>query len=86
MNDTTATTTARKLRSAADYRESLRDGRRVYYRGEQVLDVTTHPVFKHAVNHTCLDFEMAEDERYSDLAVAPDRSRNPCGKDARRPD
>jgi 4-hydroxyphenylacetate 3-monooxygenase len=31
------------IRTGADYRESLRDGREVWYRGERIEDVTTHP-------------------------------------------
>jgi aromatic ring hydroxylase len=61
-----------QLRSADEYRASLRDGRRVFYRGEQVDDVTAHPVLRHAVNHASLDFLMAEDEEHRDLAVASD--------------
>jgi aromatic ring hydroxylase len=61
-----------RLRSADEYRESLRDGRRVFYRGVAVTDVTTHPVFAHAVNHAALDFEMAHSEAYADLAIGPD--------------
>jgi aromatic ring hydroxylase len=61
-----------RLRSAAEYRESLRDGRRVSYRGEPVGDVTTHPVFSLAVDHAALDFDMAHDARYRDVAVGPD--------------
>jgi aromatic ring hydroxylase len=60
------------LRTAAEYRESLRDGRRVFYRGEAVDDVTTHPVFSLAVEHAAIDFEMAHDTRYRDVAVGPD--------------
>ena len=63
---------APRLRTAAEYRESLRDGRRVFYRGVAVDDVTTHPVFAHAVNHAALDFEMAHSERYAGVAVGPD--------------
>ena len=61
-----------RLRTAAEYRASLRDGRRVYYRGQAVKDVTTHPVLAHAVDHAALDYEMAHDERYRALAVGPD--------------
>ena len=50
-----------RLRTAEEYRESLRDGRRVFYRGEAVEDVTTHPVFAHAVDHAALDFDLAHD-------------------------
>jgi len=60
------------LRSAEEYRASLRDGRRVFYRGEAVADVTTHEVFRHAVEHASLDFRMAHDERYRELAIGPD--------------
>src|SRR5215471_4157447 len=61
-----------RLRSADEYRESLRDGRRVFYRGERVADVTTHDVFRHAVEHASLDYRMAHDERYRELAIGAD--------------
>src|SRR5207248_1161479 len=61
-----------RLRSPERYRESLRDGRRVFYRGERVEDVTTHPVLRHAVEHAALDYRMAEDEAHRELAVAPE--------------
>ncbi len=60
------------LRTAAQYIESLRDGRTVYYRGQRVQDVTTHPLMKVAVEHAAIDFELAEDEKYTDLAVSTD--------------
>lgn len=61
--------TSARLRTPEDYRESLRDGRRVYYRGERVEDVTTHPVFRLAVEHASLDYKMAEDPLHRELAV-----------------
>jgi 4-hydroxybutyryl-CoA dehydratase / vinylacetyl-CoA-Delta-isomerase len=61
-----------RLRSAEEYRESLRDGRRVFYRGAAVSDVTAHPVFAHAVDHAARDYEMAHCDRYTALAVGPD--------------
>jgi aromatic ring hydroxylase len=57
------------LRTPQQYVDSLKDNRTVYYRGERVPDVTVHPVIKKAVHHACLDFEMAEDPAYRDLAV-----------------
>lgn len=57
------------LRTPEQYRESLRDGRRVFFRGELVADVTTHPVISKAVEHTVLDFAMAHDPSWRDLAV-----------------
>ena len=57
------------LRTAAEYVESLRDEREVWYRGERVADVTRHPVIGKAVRHAAIDFEMAERDEYRDLAV-----------------
>ena len=59
------------MRTAHEYRESLRDGRTVYYEGQRVHDVTTHPILRIAVDHAALDYEMAEDDRYRSLAVVP---------------
>ncbi len=61
-----------RLRTPDEYVESLRDGRRVYYRGERVADVTTHPVTRVAVRHAALDYHMAEDPRFRALAVDED--------------
>ena len=57
------------LRTADEYRASLRDGRRVYFRGKPVNDVTTHPFTKVAVDHAALDYELANDPEHRDLAV-----------------
>jgi 4-hydroxybutyryl-CoA dehydratase/vinylacetyl-CoA-Delta-isomerase len=65
-------THAPRLRSPEDYRESLRDGRRVYYRGERVEDVTAHEATRHAVEHGTLDYRMAESDLHRDLAVSED--------------
>jgi 4-hydroxybutyryl-CoA dehydratase/vinylacetyl-CoA-Delta-isomerase len=60
------------LRTPHEYRESLRDDRRIFYRGVAVDDVTEHPVFSLAVNHASLDFAMAHDDAYAGIAVAPE--------------
>ena len=57
------------LRSVQQYVDSLRDGRTVYFRGERVPDVTTHPVIGVAVEHASIDYRLAEDPAYRDLAV-----------------
>src|SRR5688572_15703065 len=57
------------LRTPQQYIDSLKDDRTVYYRGERVPDVTTHPVIKKAVHHAALDYEMTEDASIRDLAV-----------------
>ena len=60
------------LRTPQQYKTSLQDDRVIYYKGERVKDVTTHPVIGMAVNHASIDYEMAEDPRYHPLAVVHD--------------
>ena len=38
------------IRTGSQYRDSIRDGRRVWMNGERVNDVTTHPMFKPLVD------------------------------------
>lgn len=57
------------LRSPDEYIEGLRDGRRVFFRGQPIPDVTEHPVIGVAVDHAATDYRMAEDPRYRELAV-----------------
>lgn len=38
------------MMTGEQYRESLRDGRKVYCQGERIDDVTTHPLTKLAVD------------------------------------
>ena len=54
------------------YRESLNDGRVVYYKGERVNNVSTHPELGVCVDTMAVDYEMAEDPKYHDLAVLKD--------------
>jgi aromatic ring hydroxylase len=62
------------LRSAAEYVESLRDGRAVWYRGRRIADVTEEPDLRVAIDHAALDFEVADDPQHHDLAVAKDEN------------
>jgi len=57
------------LRTPEQYIASLRDDREVWFRGQQVPDVTTHPVIGKAVKHAAIDYHMAESEQFRDLAV-----------------
>ncbi len=57
------------LRSAQEYRESLRDDRSVFFRGRRVADITEHPVIRIAVEHAALEYTMACDARFRPLAV-----------------
>ena len=60
------------LRTPQAYQASLQDERVIYYKGERVKDVTTHPVLGVAVRHASIDYQMAEEPRYRDLAVVHD--------------
>ncbi len=55
-----------------EYRESLNDGRVVYYKGEKVENVATHPDLSVCVDLAAIDYEMAEDPEYRDMAVITD--------------
>ncbi len=54
------------------YRESLNDGRIVYYKGEKVENVATHPNLSVCADLMAIDFEMCEDPKYRDMAVMED--------------
>jgi 4-hydroxyphenylacetate 3-monooxygenase len=46
------------IRTGAEYRDSIRDGRAVYVGGERVKDVTTHPMFKPLVDIRARIYDM----------------------------
>lgn len=58
------------LRTVQQFLEGIKDGREVYYRGERVASVADHPELGVAARHAAIDFEMAENPKYRDLAVA----------------
>lgn len=60
---------AQRLRTAEQYLEDLRDGREVYYQGERVQDVTSHPELGIVSRHAALDFEFAERPENAELAT-----------------
>ena len=49
------------IRTAAEYLESIRDGRQVWINGEKVDDVPTHPMFKPLVDIRARIYEMQHD-------------------------
>ncbi|MEQ1945793.1 MAG: 4-hydroxyphenylacetate 3-hydroxylase N-terminal domain-containing protein [Bryobacteraceae bacterium] len=57
------------LRTAKQFLEGVNDGREVYYRGERVASVADHPELGVAARHAAIDFEMAENPKYKELAV-----------------
>ncbi len=58
------------LRGPEEYVASLRDGRRVMFRGQWVGDVTEHPLLRKAIDHAAIDYRLAEDERTRGLFTA----------------
>ena len=55
------------MRTRKEYIESLRDGREVYYKGERVADVTTHPEMRLAIDHAAIDYDMAHDPAWRSI-------------------
>ena len=51
------------LRTGAQYRDSLKDGRQIWINGERVKDVTTHPAFKPIVDVRARIYDMAHDAK-----------------------
>lgn len=57
------------MKTYEEFQKSLRDGRVVYYRGEKVEDITTHPILKHTVRflgriHHGFDLTEEQNEKY----------------------
>jgi 4-hydroxybutyryl-CoA dehydratase/vinylacetyl-CoA-Delta-isomerase len=60
------------LITAEEYKESLNDGREVYYKGEKVENVATHPDLGVCVDLMAIDYEMAEAPDLRRFAVMED--------------
>jgi 4-hydroxyphenylacetate 3-monooxygenase len=60
------------IRTGADYLEAIReDGRRIYFDGELVKDVTTHPAFRGAARSLARLFDVAADPANAALMTFP---------------
>ncbi len=63
------------MRSGAEYREALRDGRRVWVMGEGIIDdVTTHPATRAMVDEYVAWYDLHFDPAWKDVALAPPAS------------
>jgi len=60
------------LRSAADYRASVADGRTLWYQGRRIADLREEPDLLLALDHAAIDYELATDPHHRDLAVDVD--------------
>src|ERR1700723_1178092 len=60
------------MRTGAEYREALRDGRTVYVMGEgRVDDVTTHPATRAVVDEYVAWHDLHRDPDWADILLAP---------------
>lgn len=66
--------------SGGEYLESLRDGRRVYYNGELIRDVTVHPAFKNAARSIARLYDALHDPGKKDILLKEDRYGNTTHK------
>lgn len=55
------------IRTGEEYRDSIRDGRKVYMNGEEIADVTTHPAFKPIVDIRARIYDMAHETTTADI-------------------
>src|SRR3954453_5674585 len=62
------------LRTADEYRASLRDGRTLWYRGKRVDDIVAEPDLRNAVDMAGIDFEMTHSPLHHDLTVTRDET------------
>jgi 4-hydroxyphenylacetate 3-monooxygenase len=53
--------------TGAEYLESLKDGRTVYFHGEKVKDVTTHPAFRNSARSIARMYDALHDEAQKDV-------------------
>ena len=60
------------LRTAEEYKQGLRDGRKVYIMGKEVPDVTEDPYIKVGVETGAFDFLMGHDPKMREKAVMHD--------------
>jgi 4-hydroxyphenylacetate 3-monooxygenase len=60
------------MRSGADYRQALRDGRKVWVMGEgPVNDVTTHPATRAMVDEYVAWYDLHFEAAWQDIALRP---------------
>jgi 4-hydroxyphenylacetate 3-monooxygenase len=60
------------IRTGEQYRDSIRDGRRVWINGERVADVTTHHMFKPLVDIRARIYDMAHEDRFRPVMTYTD--------------
>ena len=72
------------LRTGEEYRESIRDGREVYYDGDLVKDITTHPAFKPIIDVRSRMYDMQNEAAFAD-ATTFDFNGEPAARSLKPP-
>ena len=68
------------IRTGEAYRDSIRDGRKVFVNGEAVRDVTAHPMFRPLVDIRARIYDMQHEPATRDvMTVVQDGERNAVG-------
>lgn len=57
--------------TGAEYLESLRDSRTIYFHGERVKDVTTHPAFRNSARSIARMYDALHDPDMRDVLTCP---------------
>ncbi len=57
------------IKTPLEYIKSLKDGRIVYYGGEQVKDVTRHPFLRICIDWVAMDYVLENDPKYKKLML-----------------
>ncbi len=74
------------VRSGTQYLAGLRDGREVWYAGERVPDVTTHPAFAAGAQTIAQLYNLQHDPKHREiLTVASPKTGEPVGRSFLRP-
>jgi 4-hydroxyphenylacetate 3-monooxygenase len=73
------------IRTGAQYRDSIRDGRRVWINGERVADVTTHPAFKPIVDIRARIYDMQHEPAFAPVMTAKDDLGGLCATGLKLP-
>ena len=67
------------MRTGADYREALRDGRKVWVMGEGwATDVTTHPATRAMVEEYALWYDRHLDPAWLEILLSPYAAGREC--------
>ena len=60
------------IRTGEQYRDSIRDGRRIWIDGERVPDVTRHPMFKPLVDIRARIYDMPHEAQFRPIMTYSD--------------